>query len=328
MRLKVVRLLSPRPLVSVFYHIVSAAKLPHVSALYSYKTPEAFEHDLLFLKNNYALVTHEQVVAHREYRVGLSPNAAQISFDDGFSECFDIVRPLLLKHQVPCTFFLVKNLLDNRSLMYRHAAACCIERVKSMDEPAVTAACRALSSFGRSIMGREDLRRWIGGLKWTQKRELDAVCEAVGFDRAAFLHDCRPYLTTEQALQLHRDGFTLGGHTCAHPNLAHLLWEEAAREIVESSRFVADLTGKQHVPFAIPFNGVTLSRNRLDAVRRESGVIDLIYDTSNLRSERDWVVNRVWGDAPGRSNLEKIVRLAHFLEPARELSRRLTRKPR
>jgi hypothetical protein len=39
------------------------------------------------------------------------------------------------------------------------------------------------------------------------------------------------------------------------------------------------------------------------------------------------VVNRVWGDAPGRSNLEKIVRLAHFLEPARELSRRLTRKP-
>jgi peptidoglycan/xylan/chitin deacetylase (PgdA/CDA1 family) len=328
MRLKVVRLLSPRPLVSVVYHLVSAAKLPHVSALYSYKTPEAFEQDLLFLKNNYTLVTHEQVVAHREHRVGLPPDATQISFDDGFSECFDVVRPLLLKHQVPCTFFLVQNLLDNRSLMYRHAAACCIERVKSMGEPAVTAACRALSSFGISIAGREELQRWIGSLKWTQKHELDAVCEAVGFDRAAFLRDCRPYLSTEQALQLHRDGFTLGGHTCDHPNLAHLPWEEAAREVVESSRFVADLTGKKHVPFAIPFNGVTLSRNRLDTVRCESGVIDLIYDTNNLRSERNWVVNRVWGDAPGRSNLEKIVRLAHFLEPARELSRRLTRKPR
>ncbi len=162
---------------------------------------------------------------------------------------------------------------------------------------------------------------------------LDAACEAVGFDRAAFLRDCRPYLTTEQALQLHRDGFTLGGHTCDHPNLVHLPWEEAAKEIVESSQFVADLTGMQRVPFAIPFNGVTLSRNRLETIQRDSRVIDLIYDTNNLRFEQDWVVNRVWGasaagDAPGRSNLEKVVRLAHFLEPARELSRRLTRKPR
>jgi hypothetical protein len=71
--LRVVRLLSPRPLVSVFYHVVSAARLPHVSALYSYKTPEAFERDLLFLKSNYALVTHEQVVAHREYRRASHP---------------------------------------------------------------------------------------------------------------------------------------------------------------------------------------------------------------------------------------------------------------
>jgi hypothetical protein len=177
------------------------------------------------------------------------------------------------------------------------------------------------------------VRRWLEGLKWTQKSELDAACEAMGLDRAAFLQDCRPYLSTEQAMQLHRDGFTLGGHTCDHPNLAHLPWEQAAEQIVASCRFVAQMTGKQRVPFAIPFNGVSLSRDRLEALRRETGVIDLIYDTNNLRLEREWIVNRVWadspvGDAPGRSNLEDVVRWAHVLEPGRELCRRLTRKPR
>jgi peptidoglycan/xylan/chitin deacetylase (PgdA/CDA1 family) len=145
--LRVVRLLSPRPLVSVFYHVVSAARLSHVSALYSYRTPEAFERDLLFLKSNYALVTHEQVVAHREYRAGLPPNAAQISFDDGFSECFDIVRPLLLKHHVPCTFFLVKNLLDNRSLMYRGL----LHRAPQVDEPARRHGSLSGSEFPRDV---------------------------------------------------------------------------------------------------------------------------------------------------------------------------------
>ncbi len=264
----------------------------------------------------------------------MPPHAAQVSFDDGFAECFHVVRPLLLKHRVPCTFFLVQNLLDNRLLMHRNAAACCLETLRTMDDDAIAAACRSVAEqVGVEIRGRDGLNRWIDGLGWTQRRELDAACRAAGFDPVAYLRDRRPYLTTEQALQLHRDGFTLGAHTCDHPELERLPWDEAARQTVESCRFVAGLTGRSRVPFAITFNGVTLSRDRLEALRSSSGVIDLVYDTNNLRVERNWIVNRIAGDLaagdrPGRSNLEDVMRSAHLLEPARELARRINGRPR
>jgi hypothetical protein len=110
-----------------------------------------------------------------------------------------------------------------------------------------------LSSYRISIAGREELRHWINGLRCTRKRDLHAAREALGFDRAAFLRDCRPYLTIEQALRLHHDGFTPGAHGCDHSNLAHLPWEQAANGIIELCQFVSDLTGTQRVPFAIPF---------------------------------------------------------------------------
>ena len=162
---------------------------------------------------------------------------------------------------------------------------------------------------------------------------MEAACAAVGFDAGAFLRERRPYMTVEQAVQLRRDGFTLGGHTCDHPNLAHLGWGEATGQIAESCRFVAELAGVKKVPFAIPFNGVMLSREKLAEVRVSSGVIDVVYDTNNLRRERGWIVNRVWCDSPegdeeGRSNLGDAVRGAHLLEGARELGRRIKRRAR
>ena len=184
-----------------------------------------------------------------------------------------------------------------------------------MSDASIASRSRILARVGAPTAGKERLRRWITGLKWIQKGELDAVCEAVGFDRGAFLQERRPYLSIHQVKQLNRDGFALGGHSCDHPHLSNLQWEQAAGQIVTSCSFIAQITGKRRVPFAIPFNGVTLSRDRLEALRRESGVIDLVYDTNNLRLERDWSpklsrANLPAGDAIDRSNLEDMVRVA------------------
>jgi len=332
--LRAVRRVARRPLTSVFYHLVNDARLPHVAPLYSYKPRAAFERDLEFLARHYALVGHDEVVAAAEGRASLPPDAAQVSFDDGFAECHDVVRPLLVKHGVPCTFFLVPNLLDNRALMHRNTAACLLERLAGLAEPDVAQVCGALArERGLQLEGRGALRRWILALRWPDRAELEAACRALRFDPAAYATERRPYLTVEQARRLRDDGFTLGAHTLDHPELDALPWETVERQVVESCRFVSDLAGRARVPFAITFNGVTLDRDRLDALRGSSGAIDLVYDTNNLREERPWIVNRIAcdsavGDRPGRSNLEDVIRSAHLLEPARALARRLKGRPR
>jgi peptidoglycan/xylan/chitin deacetylase (PgdA/CDA1 family) len=332
--LTAIRRVARRPLTSVFYHLVSDEPLPHVAPLYSYKSRAGFERDLEFLSRHYALVGHDEVLAAAEGRAALPPDAAQVSFDDGFAECHDVVRPLLLKHGVPCTFFLVPGLLDNRALMHRNAAACLVGALPGRSDGEVSRACAALArDLGVELDGRAALRRFVLGLRWPQAAELDAACRALAFDPRSYAVARRPYLTLDQVRRLRDDGFTLGAHTLDHPELDALPWATAERQIVESCRLVAGLAGRARVPFAITFNGVTLDRDRLDALRSGSGVVDLVYDTNNLREERPWIVNRIAcdsaaGDRPGRSNLEDVIRSAHLLEPARELARRLKGRPR
>jgi hypothetical protein len=102
--LELLRRVVPRDVAALVYHPISDAPLPHVTPLYACKSTSLFERDLIYLKQNFDLVGHDEIVAHRFEGRPLPPRAAAISFDDGFSECFDVVRPLLLKHGVPCMF--------------------------------------------------------------------------------------------------------------------------------------------------------------------------------------------------------------------------------
>src|SRR4051812_4225368 len=117
-----------------FYHTISDAPLPHVRHLYGTKSVAAFERDLDFLAKNFTAVSHDDIERHMLEHQPLPEGAAALSFDDGFASCFHLARPRLLARKLPCTFFVVKNLLDNRMLMHHNKASLCVERFRTMPE--------------------------------------------------------------------------------------------------------------------------------------------------------------------------------------------------
>ena len=322
------RSITRRRLVSFFYHTVSDAPMAHVRNLFVCKNAAQFEQDLILLKSRFQLPTHAEIAHRQNGRSASAAWSAAISFDDGLRECSDAVRPLLLKHGVPCMFFIITDAIDNRSLMFRNKVSLFLERWHAL-APADRAARR--EKLGRRFEApyRDDREflGWIDRLPAQGVDDIDALCESLEIDLDGFLRDVRPYMTREQILQLHRDGFTIGAHTRAHPRL----WElkdatEVEREIIESCAAVRDLTGQAKVPFAFPFNGLWMDRDRIDAIRKKTGFIDLFYDSNNLMRDRGSVVNRIWvdspeGAAPGRSNLPRLLRRAHALEPFRAMKR-------
>ena len=280
------------------------------------------------LKERFELPTHDQIVEFKPGSARPNRRCAAISFDDGLRECFDVVRPLLLEHRAPCTFYLITDAIDNRMLMFRNKASLCLERWNTLAASERSALRESISrEFDVSFHDDAAFLVWIDRLSAAQVKEMDALCEAAGVDVAAFLKTARPYMTRDQILQLHRDGFTIGAHTRTHPRL----WEmsdpsEIDREIVESCAAIRDLTGQPRVPFAFPFNGLWMDRDRIDIIRKKCGFIDLVFDTNNLMKDRDFMVNRIWVDSPegavaGRSNLPRMLRRAHALEPIRAMKR-------
>ncbi|MFO0665251.1 MAG: polysaccharide deacetylase family protein [Polyangiaceae bacterium] len=301
---------------SICYHTVSDKPLPHVLPLYPYKTEEAFTRDMRALQRRCDFLSYDAFVERRTSKRTTGRPGVLLTFDDGLSECYTIVRPILKKLGIPCVFFVTTGFLDNRAMFYRGKAALCVDRLQGLSEAKARDCVRACSeTFGWEFPDRFALMRWLLSLHGRHEFRLDAACEVVGVDVEAYLRTRRPFMTTEQVCTLHGEGFTIGAHTVFHPKLALQTRARAKREIVDSCRTVSALTGASDVPFAFPFSGDGIERTFLAEIRARHRFVGLLFDIfghaepeAGRRKDRAFIVQRLACDTnafarKGRSNM-------------------------
>ncbi len=286
-----------RDVIDFFYHAVSDAALPYVRQLYPVVPVADFEAALLYLKENFTFVDYPQLHAHIFEGAPLPPKAVHLSFDDGYAECYTVVRPLLLKHKIPCTFFITTGLIDNKILFYRNKQALCVERLLDPEfdfSPAdfhPLAPAQAASSLPEFIA-------WLKDLRLPDEAVIDAVCQILGVDWQSFLAENQPYLRRAQIQQMRAEGFTMGAHTLTHRKLVDLPHEEIETEIAESCRIVGEISGQEIVPFSFPHSAWGLDRGLLGKIRKQHPQIGLLFDTKGLRRDAAFIHNRVWAERP------------------------------
>jgi peptidoglycan/xylan/chitin deacetylase (PgdA/CDA1 family) len=75
---------------------------------------ERFDQHMAYIARHYTVVSLRQVVEGDIPRHSPKPVLA-VSFDDGYLDNFEHAAPILLKHQVPCTFFIsTEKIRDNK----------------------------------------------------------------------------------------------------------------------------------------------------------------------------------------------------------------------
>lgn len=93
----------------LLYHRVSDQFRDHVTV-----GIERFDQHMAFVAANYTTVSLKQVVEGDIPRNSTKPVIA-VSFDDGYLDNFEHAAPILVKHQVPCTFFVcTEKIRDNK----------------------------------------------------------------------------------------------------------------------------------------------------------------------------------------------------------------------
>ncbi|HBX71212.1 MAG TPA: hypothetical protein DEH25_18010 [Chloroflexi bacterium] len=316
-----------RDLIDFFYHAVSDNPMPHVRQLYPVVPVADFEAALLYLKTNCTFVDYAQVQAYVFGGVPLPPKAVHLSFDDGYAECFSVVCPLLLKHQIPCTFFLTTSLIDNQILFYRNKQSLCVERVK---DPSFKLPLSSLNDFlpanHAPFSTLDEFIAWFKDLRLSDGPLIDEICRALGVDWQAFLSETQPYLTTAQIRQMHAEGFTLGSHTLTHRKLMDLPAAEIETEIADSCQIVAEITGQVGVPFSFPHSAWGLDRGLLADIRARHPEIGLLFDTKGLHGDVKFIHNRIWAERRGARALSEHLREAYqetWVEEILGLGRRL-----
>ncbi|MEX2160842.1 MAG: polysaccharide deacetylase family protein [Anaerolineales bacterium] len=310
-----------RDVVGVFYHSVSDKRVPHIQPLYPPESISRFEAALRYIKSHFRPVTEAELQAHRLDGRPLAQRALHLSFDDGFAECYTVARPLLLKHGIPCTFFVTTGWVDNQRMFSRNKAALCLERLAELAHDAAKMVFTSLNNaLDTKLTDAASFRTWILGLQPEDEAVIDMTAKMLGLDIKDYLHTRKPYLTREQMVELYKDGFTIGAHTRAHIKLARLPAAEAEAEIVESARFVQELTGADRVPFSFPYSATGTDRGLLASIRQKHPFLGLFYDTRDLRQDEPFMVNRIWAEksayrqAGRHTNLPALLHAAYRAE--------------
>jgi len=308
-----------RDVVTLFYHAVSDAPLAHLRHLYEVKSPAQFEQDLLYLRRHYDLLSYEQL-EHRLRHPGRTRRpGVLLTFDDGLSECYTTVRPLLLAHRVPCLFFVTTDFLDNRRMFYRHKVSLCIDRVLALTDRERDRLLQAMrQASDPSLRDAAAFTTWLKSLH-DDEATIDQACRLAGLDIDDLLLRTRPYLTTDQVRQLAADGFAIGSHSTSHRLFDALPRATIEQEVLESTTILRDLTGRQAIPFSIPFSSdgfdPAILRHLVDA----QPSIGLVFGGDGIRRDESYLVHRVPCDQPGPpreqgSNLPRLLRAAWVRE--------------
>lgn len=97
--------------VVVTFHDMTTSHASHWSM-----TPSAFQADLDALESNgFHVISNRQFIGWLQHRNSVPPNAVLLTFDDGYQSMYTEALPILLRHHMTGTFFVIVGRQDQHA---------------------------------------------------------------------------------------------------------------------------------------------------------------------------------------------------------------------
>jgi peptidoglycan/xylan/chitin deacetylase (PgdA/CDA1 family) len=255
------------PVFQPFYHVVSNEKLPHIIN-YNYRNISQFEKELDFYLKYFKPVSLAELVSNKNS----GKKIFHLSFDDGLKECSEIIAPVLLKKGIPATFFVNTGFVDNQQLFHKYKASLIFNRLLETSDPKVEQILKE-----QNLNGKEILK-----VSFLQENILNEVASLLGIDFNDFLKKQKPYLTTEQLLQLKNEGFSIGAHSFNHPEFWKISEVEQLDEVEKSMKWLVEIIKPEIKAFSFPFTDSGVSPKVLNALKMEK-ICDVTFGTAGIK---------------------------------------------
>jgi sugar transferase (PEP-CTERM/EpsH1 system associated) len=261
-------------LVVLTYHRVLPVRAAQDYALPPMAMPrDEFDAQMAHLARHYAPLPLAEA-AERLARGELPARAVAVTFDDGYGDNYRHAFPILKKHGVSATVFVVTGALDRRAPFWWDAVAHAVARLsESTSAPAdrlpewLTAQLASLRAGASARVVARGIVRSLNALGRAEREGTVASLLAAAPGAALGGDDL---LTWDQAREMQRAGVELGSHTVSHAFLDELSLTDARREIVESLDRLASELGRPARLFAYPRGRVT---EPIQALLRDAGVL-------------------------------------------------------
>lgn len=214
-----------------------------------------FERQMCFVKQHFSIITLEKLEQWLQGKADLPERALLVTFDDGYQDLFSLVMPVLERLKIPATVFLASDFMGSNQMFQWDKVGYYFEHT------ALTSATLPLlgeCAWASDVERNSILKQWLTASKKQTDSDKHVATEALGKALQVNLpaeEQGLDFLTWNQVRLLMTKGFSFGSHTCQHPILSKIPYDQLLEELIESKQKIELETSKEVLSFAYP-NGL------------------------------------------------------------------------
>lgn len=241
-----------------YYHDVTSENKAHLSALGFVRSKEDFVQDVAFF------TTHYQNISLRNLSTKPEGNQFHISFDDGLSGLYTNAFPLLAEKKIDASIFINSDFIDNKSMFYRHKISLLISSIKEQKLE------KKIANFLK--LNENQITSHLLSLGFNDSVLIDEMAKEINLSFEEYLNFHKPYLTSEQLIEIKNAGFTVGNHGKSHINFNSLDFEEQKKQVLDCSNFLNHLLKQETEYFSFPFGDHKIKNEFFSFLYKEAGI--------------------------------------------------------
>ena len=222
---------------------------------------EVFEQKLLWFKSRYNIISYQDLIQYL-YNGKKLKNSCLLTVDDGWRSTYEVIFPLIKKHNLPLTIFVSPEVCVREYNFW-------YDEIKIFDEHEFLSFLVRKGFFSERI----DNYPLEMVLKELSIKDIYEVIEL--FKKENNIEGkSRGFINIKELLEMSQSGLVeIGAHTMTHPILANETEEVSRSEIVSSIEMLSELINKPITAFAYPngLYGVDFGQREINTIK-SSGI--------------------------------------------------------
>lgn len=210
--------------------------------LHDEKSQADFEKKLLWFKSRYNLVSINDLREHI-YTGKPLKNACMLSVDDGWRSTYEVIYPVMKKHNVTFTIFVSPHVLETGMNFWYYTMRFCDEAVLKQMLVDKGYYSEEAQKYSFEMLAKEI--------------PIDDLYSILDEYKAKYnIVEPRGFCNLTELIEMHKSGLVeVGAHTMIHPILSREIAPRSEKEIKDSIDKLSDLLQKRVHSFAYP-NGL------------------------------------------------------------------------
>jgi len=233
-----------------YHRIGNSSNIQYDSDIYSCSS-EIFESHIEFYKNNYDLISVDDLEKIIDTEEVSKSRLALITFDDGYIDNYTNAYQILKSNAVPAVFFVPTSYIGSKLIPWWDEIAWMVRKT-SLNSVKITQWESAISLDKNNI--EKTIRAVLLKVKKTKKTKMDAILEQLRVVLECQIEEPLDslFMNWDQLREMQKGGMGIGSHTHSHEILSHVSTELQLQELAQSKKILDKELNTNISSFAYP----------------------------------------------------------------------------